>query len=259
MKKENWLKSKNIDDYNNSSNIFFDENVQNSIIEFVSNKELSKYKRNLIFEKKIKPAMEELISIIINRFKFVNTGEHKENLEVEVLTKTYEVLEKSRIHLDENKYYNESKGSSYSYFSRVVKNYLIQKQDKYQKTQKKINVTPFDNSGVTDYLEIDNEILDIEKLDLEDFISQMCKWFKNNLNNLFVKSEDKMICIAIIEILDNKSVNFENKSECIFMIVQHNYYQTYKINYVINIMKEKFFKLKNYYIDYYNIPKNLKI
>lgn len=259
MKKENWLEAKTYDDYDSSSNLFFDENVHNNIIDFIHNEENSKYKRNQIFSNEIKPAFEELISIIINRFQFKYTGEDLESLQVEVLTKTYEVLEKSRVNLKLNKYYNYSKGSSYSYFSRVVKNYLIQKQDKHQKIQKKLDITSFEDANQNFFSELDPEFIELETLDLEDLIFNVCRWFENNLDRLFIKNDDKKICIAVVEILNNKSVNFEKKSECIFMIVQHKYYETYKINYVLNIMKEKFFKLKNYYIEHYNIPKNLKV
>ena len=242
-KKKDWKESANVDDYSDDSYVYFTKETHDKICEYVHNN-LSEFERKKIYEKYIYPAFDELIKIQINTFNFYYTGVPQEALVQEVNVRMYEVLEESR--MEDDKYYDESYGSSYSYFSRVAKNYMIQKQTRHQKNKKKYGMESINDDEayfVETYYEEPTDI------DLSEFIEYLNLWLENNIDIIFDKKEDKQVAWSILEILQNDNIEINNKKLFYYMIKDQFGDDDYRINKVLNIFKEYYDAIKNEYLE----------
>lgn len=255
MKKENWIKAKSVDDYDESSNVYFTKETQEKIIEYIEGKHPI-FKRNMIYEKYIDHVFEEMVRIQINDFNFNDTGEDFESLVAETKVKLFNVLEDSRLSVDEEKGYDSKKGSAFSYFSRACKNYLIQKQKKYQELRNK-NIISSIEDDVTYY--IDNLAYEDEpELDYNELLQMTYNWFMKNYQDMFEKSEDKKICLAIISVLKNDAVDLEDKKTLMFMVKEQTNEDNYRVNKVLKEMKSIFNKIEQEYIKNSYVNANTK-
>jgi len=160
---------------------------------------------------------------------------------------------------------------AYSYFGTIVKNYLIIKDQKVYNT--KINTLEINN--VRDVLDGTNNLPphynlsrliendesmegdDVsfegykyrDKLDL--FINNFVEYCEKNLDNIFVKEEDKLIGKSVLEIFRNRN-NLEilNKRAVYIYLREMTNQDTSKITKANNILRKVFKEKFNYYLEY---------
>lgn len=257
MKKDQWIEAKSVNEYDDSSHVFFTKETQEKIIEYITNKDLSLPQRNKIYEKFIDSVFEELVLIMINTFNFKDTGEDVESLVAEVKVKLYNVLEDSRVNLELSKGYDDSKGSAYSYFSRTAKNYLIQKQKKNQDLQKKRTINSIEEEIIffSENLIINEDI----EVDFNELIEMTSAWFLNNIRTIFEKNEDVKIALSVVEVLKNNYTVVDDKKSLVYMIKQQCEEDSYRINKVINVMIQAYNQLKNEYLENFYFSKQKKV
>lgn len=249
--KADWKESKDVDSYSDDSYVYYTKEVHEKVCEFIHNDELSQFQRNKIYEKHIYPAFDEMVRIMINTYNFYYTGTDPESLVQEVNVKMYDVLETSR--KEENKYYDESYGSSYSYFSRVAKNYMIQKQSKHQDNKNKYGM---DSINEDESYYIETFFTEHDDVDLREFINYMNIWLKNNIDKIFDKEEDKKVAYGILDILENEDIEMNNPKLFFYMMKEQYGNDDYRINKVKNILREHYTDLKNQYLDNYYLDTN---
>lgn len=245
-RKKDWKESANVEDYSEDSNVYYTQEVHEKVCEYVHNDDLNAYQRKKIYENYIYDAFDEMVKIMINTYKFYYTGVEMSALIQEVNVKMYEVLETSR---KKEKYYDESYGSSYSYFSRVAKNYLIQKQRKHQDNKKKYGMDSI-NDDESYYIQTFYE--EIDDVDLSEFIDFLTEWLKNNIDVILDKEEDKKVGWGIIDVME-RQVEINNKKLFYYMIKEQYGDDDYRINKVLNIFKEYYDDIKNEYLKKYYV------
>lgn len=245
--KKDWNEAQNVEDYGSDSHVYYTKETHEKVCKFVHDDSLKRHQRDRIYQNYIYPAFDEMIRIMINTYNFNYTGTDIESLVQEVNVKMYDVLETSRI---EDKYYDESYGSSYSYFSRVCKNYLIQKQSKNQMRRNKYGM-----DSINDDESYYNETLYHEETDinLSEFIEFLCKWMENNIDVIFDKQEDINVAYSILDIIRNDSFEINNPKMFFYAMKHQVGDDDYRINKVKNILRDHYIALKNEYLDNYDV------
>lgn len=235
-----------LEDFDEQSYVYFTKEHQKAIIDFLDER-IPISKRNLIYRDMLYPTFEEMIKIIINTFDFKHTGEDEEFLIVETQNHIYEALMKSM--------FDESKGSAYTYFSRVIKNFLIQKQKKFQDNQRKYGLKSI-NDDESYYIE--NYYDESDDFDIVEFYNVFMKWF-NRHYLVFVekdKEDERLIIETIKMMLSDDSSVINNKKLFIFKLKEITKKEHYKINKVLNKLRDKYFKIKSIYSENYTIDYN---
>ena len=218
--------------------MYFDEVVQDAIIEYNTNPDNFTL-RNKIYQEKIHPAFDKLAENIINTFKFTYFDVPFEDVKHEVVAFLVMNIHK----------YDHTKGSkAFSYFSIVAKNYLILNNNnnyKKLKMQQDISTLDYETSKFTDNKEY--------ILDLTD---EIVEYFDKNIPNIFKKKRDIDIAYSIIEIIKRRDEieNF-NKKAIYILIREMTNVNTSKITSVINVFKKHYKTILN---DFYRggRPKN---
>lgn len=253
--KDQWIEAKDVGEYGENSYVYYTQETHDMVCEYIHNSDLKLFQRNKLYEKYIYPAFDEMIHIMINNYKFYYTGTDEESLAQEVNVKMYDVLETSR--QEDEKYYDKTLGSSYSYFSRVAKNYMIQKQSKNQNKKNKYGMESINDDEkyyIETFFESHNDI------DLGEFIGYLSTWLENNIEGLFEKIEDKNVAYGILDILNNNDFEINNPKMFFYAIKHQIGDDDYRINKVKNILKEYYIDLKNQYLDNYIVnTKKLEI
>ena len=209
--------------------MYFDEEVQNAIIEYNSSDEYSF--RNKIYRDKIHYAFDKLCENIINTFKFTYFDEPFEEVKNSVVAFLVMNIHK----------YDHTKGAkAFSYFSIVAKNYLILHNNsnyKKFKTHDNISVLDYTNSGKTYNL---NE----RREDLKDFMNEFIEYLDNEIPIIFKKKKNIDIAYAIIEIMKSRDeIEQFNKKALYILIREMTDVKTSDITKVVNIFKTHYIRL----------------
>ena len=211
-------------------NMYFDEAVQDAIVEY--NTSTNDSFRSRIYGEKIHYAFDKLSENIINTFKFTYFDDGFEDVKAEVVSFLVMNMHK----------YDHTKGSkAFSYFSIVGKNYLILHNNnnykRYKKTDKIEALDKQYGKKVNQY-----------EIDIDDFLTQIAKYFENNIHKFFKKKKDLDVAYAIIELIKRKDEieNF-NKKALYILIREMTNVETSHITKVTNTMKKQYRKLLNEY------------
>lgn len=184
-----------------------------------------------------------MIKILIHDGDFYYTGEDFESLVAEVEVHVWGVLNESN--------FDPELGRAYSYFTRTIINYLIQKQDSHQKMIDKYGLDSIDddeNYYIETYFE------DEEEFDINRVKTEFSHWMEENIDDLFEFDDEIEIAHAILNILKADETGIEKKRHFFFAIEQQTRNKNnYKINKVLNVLKTYYFKMKDIY------AKNLSI
>tara|TARA_R100001015_G_C4589062_1_gene144730 strand:- start:264 stop:974 length:711 start_codon:yes stop_codon:yes gene_type:complete len=214
--------------------LYFDEEVQNAIIEYNSSDNHTF--RNRIYGKKIHAAFDKLCENIINTFKFSYFDEPFEEVKNSVV---------SFLVMNIHKYDHTKGAKAFSYFSIVAKNYLIlHNNNNYKKfkTHDKIDVLDYRNSNFEHSLK--------ERRDnLKDFMNEFVKYLDNEIPIIFKKNKNINIAYAIVEIMKSREeIEQFNKKALYILIREMTDVKTSDITKVVNIFKKYYIKLaKEYY------------
>lgn len=238
MNKKGWKKS-NIEDFNESNNVYFTKDVENQIIKY-KYEDITKLERDKIYQDIIYPVFTEMILIMIHRFKFYQTGMDTETLTQVVNVHMYHQLNSCN--------FDPDNGKAYSYFSRMAKNKLIQLQDKNQRLYKKYGFESLnDDENFYENILYEEE----EKIDIKQFLNNFIKYLEDNVEKMFEKNDEISIAYNIINIMKEDKLVIENKKILYYMIKEQGDNRNYKINKVINTFKSHYERLKNIYLETY--------
>ena len=206
-------------------NMYFDENVQNAIVEYNSNPDNYDF-RNKTYRDKIHPAFDKLAENIINTFKFSYFDYPFQDVKNEVVAFMVMNLHK----------YDHTKGSkAFSYFSIVAKNYLILHNNANYKKLKitdEISVYSVKQKLVGNNLETEKHV---------DIVEELVRYFEQNIPTMFKKKKDIEIAYAIIELFKRKDEieNF-NKKALYVLIREMTNVETAHITKVANVLRKHY-------------------
>lgn len=190
--------------------------------------------RNKIFTEHIYLPFYKLSENIIHTFKFYYTDVDKiEDLKHELVS----VLLEEKI----MKFDPTNGAKAYSYFGTIVKRWLINYNNKNYKKLKKIG-----NFG--DIEESYEEDLNLDKPSsktLSNFIDEWVEHIYENLDEMFIKAEDKKIADAVLTIFKKRhDLDMFKKKALYIYIREMTDCDTPKLTKVVTVLKEDF--KKNY-------------
>jgi len=219
--------------------MYFDEDVQNAIIEY--NNKTDPVIRNKIYADRIAYALNKLCENIINTFKFSYFDAHYEDVKQEVLA--FLILNMHK--------YDHTKGfKAFSYFSVVAKNYLILNNNANYKKLKKHS--ELEATTVIKELSQLSQAIDtnITNSYIDDFIIEMIQYFNQTIPKIFKKERDISIAYSVLELLKKREEieNF-NKKSLYILIREMTDVETVHITKVVNIMKIHYKKISE---EFYN-------
>jgi len=221
------------------SKMYFTQETEDAIVRY--NKETDITKRHKIYEEHIKYAFDKLAENIINTFNFSYIRSQYKDIKTEVVSKMVIEMEK----------YDQSLGKAFSYFSIIVKNYLIiSNNEAYKELKITKSINESDDSENHDYDIIDetyeNEVTQTET---EEFVGLLVEYWENNITSVFKKNRDIEIAYAVIELFKNvNSLEFFNKKALYLLIREMTGHKTQYITRVINKMTSHYANVKNMYL-----------
>ena len=218
--------------------MYFGPEVEEAIIRYNLCEDQSE--RSKIYDQEVKYAFEKLTENIIHTFKFYYTdGQDLKTVQHDVISFLIEKLPK----------FTANKGKAFSYFSIVAKNYLILQNNKNFK--KLVDTTTIDS--VSDTLETNVT----GNSDLERFLLHYINYWDNNLENHFPRKQDKQIAAAMVELFRKReSLEIFNKKALYVYIREMSNASTQQITKMVKVMKEKYVKLYDAYLEHDYIPSN---
>lgn len=246
--KKSKFKTSNLEDFDSKSYVYFTQEHQQAVLDFIDEK-IPESTRFKIYNEILYPAFEEMIKIMINTFDFRYTGFDEEFLIIEVHNHIYEALNKAQ--------FNDDRGSAYTYFSRVIKNFLIQKQKKNQDLLRKYGMY-----SVNDDENYYQETLyyNEDEFDFRKFYSDFVLWLDKYKHEFIEKDkeDEKKIIENILRIMKEDDIIINNKKIFLIIIRQLTNQENYKINKIINKIKERYVKILSFYCDnnYINMNDN---
>lgn len=190
--------------------------------------------RNKIFTEHIYLPFYKLSENIIHTFKFYYTDVDKiEDLKHELVS----VLLEEKI----MKFDPTNGAKAYSYFGTIVKRWLINYNNKNYKKLKKIG-------NFQDIEESYEEDLNLDKPSsktLSNFIDEWVEHMYDNLDDMFLKPEDKKIADAVLTIFKKRhDLDMFKKKALYIYIREMTDCDTPKLTKVVTVLKEDF--KKNY-------------
>jgi len=219
---------------NKKEKIYFSKKTEDAIIEY--NSEDDQYKRNEIYETKIKFSFDKLVENIFNTFKFT----YFDNSPLEIQKETVSHLV-TNIHK-----FQAGKGKAFSYFSIVAKNYLIfHNNNNYKRFNQHVDIseTPSESSVC-----LQTEDAHHKDIQTQEFMKLIVNYWELNLSKIFNKQKDLNIAYAVIELFRNceRIENFNKKTLYLYIRELSNC-KTQQITKVINKMKSyQTIVMKNY-------------
>lgn len=219
---------------------YFYQKEENAVIDYINAD--SAEEKNLIFEESLRPALEQMIEIIIRRYKLYPKGEEFEETFDDALAFIITKIDR----------YKQENGKAYSYIQTICKNHLIGKINDLNKTM--VRNIPYED--------LSEELNESEKLsycmsdnssEVEELISVTIKEINEMIScedNKLTKNEI-MVGKAITEILNNWDELFNNfgsnkfnKSSILLYIKEVTNLPTKEVRNSMKKYKHLYFKTK---------------
>jgi hypothetical protein len=212
-----------------ATNMYFTTTTEKAIIAY--NLETDQLKRNRVYKEHIDYAFNKLVENIYHTFKFTYIDLPYEDIKCEVVAFLTEKIHK----------YTQGKGKAYSYFSRIVKNYLIiQNNSSYAKLKRRVETTVIDDDRD---LTLELSISSYQE-GLKDFVNQWVDWYDTNMENIFTNKRDILIADTILEIFRiRENIENFNKKSIYILIRERTGLKTQNITRVLNTMRKDFDKM----------------
>ena len=209
------------------SKVYFGTPVHDAIIEY--NKSEDTGFRHKIYTEQIHPAFMKLAENIINTFKFSYFSYGFRDLQEEVV---------SNLVLNMHKFDHNKGSKAFSYFSVVAKNYLILNNNaNYKKLKIHDDIDVLYGHGQDDEK--------IEKSPSTDVFKKTLKYFEENIERLFPKSQDRDIAESILYLCRHKdNIDNFNKKAIYIMISEMTDVKTSKITQVTNTFRKVYPKIQ---------------
>ena len=220
------------------SKVYFTTETEDAIVDY--SREKNPILKNIIYNERIKYPFEKLAENIINTFSFSYIPESYEDIKTAVVSHMLIQIDK----------YDKAKGKAFSYFSIMVKNYLIILNNQYYAELKShYSIQAGDKN---DQYEFDIMDEDHDKKNLKDenseFIKIIVEYWEKNIPFVFKKRRDMDIAQAVLELLSNvSSLEFFNKKALYLLIREMTGHKTQYITRVLTRMQTHYKSIKESY------------
>ena len=208
-----------------TKNYYWTEDTEQGIINY--NTSECHEEKNKIYKESLEYPFFKLTENIINTFKFSYFDDSFQDVQNECIS--FLVLNMHK--------YDHTKGSkAFSYFSVVIKNYLILNNNaNYKKLKTHASI---DNARGVHSQQL-NE-------DANIFIEESIDYFEDKIPHMFNKQKDRVIAYAIVDLMKiRESIEDFNKKALYILLREMTNVETAKITKVLNVMRKHMKVLHN--------------
>jgi len=216
--------------------MYFTEDTENAIVKY--NDSTSSRERNLIYNEHLRKPFEKLVENIIHTFKFYYFDIPLKDVKHEVISFMITRLDK----------YKQGKGKAFSYFSVVVKNWLIcHNNANYKKLKTHADVLDLKHKDVKKVVYCDSEA---ERETKRLFFDSIVEYWDNNVDQVFKKQRDKNIAYSILELMAKvDTIEIFNKKALYILLREISGAKTQHITKVLNTMKSHYVNIESQWTD----------
>jgi len=216
--------------------MYFTEDTENAIVRY--NDSTSSRERNLIYNELLRKPFEKLVENIIHTFKFYYFDIPLKDVKHEVISFMITRLDK----------YKQGKGKAFSYFSVVVKNWLIcHNNANYKKLKTHADVLDLKHKDVKKVVYYDSEA---ERETKRLFFDSIVEYWDNNVDQVFKKQRDKNIAYSILELMAKvDTIEIFNKKALYILLREISGAKTQHITKVLNTMKSHYVNIESQWTD----------
>ena len=216
--------------------MYFTEETEEAIVRY--NDSTNTRERNQIYNESLRKPFEKLVENIIHTFKFYYFDIPLEDVKHEVISFMITRLDK----------YKQGKGKAFSYFSVVVKNWLIcHNNANYKKLKTHADVLDLKHKDVKKVVYYDSEA---ERTQKKLFFESIIEYWNNNVDQVFKKQRDINIAYSILELMSKvDTIEIFNKKALYILLREISGAKTQHITKVLNTMKSHYVKIENQWTD----------
>lgn len=207
--------------------MYFTEETEQAIVDY--NAATSHRDRNQIYNDHLRKPFEKLVENIIHTFKFYYFDIPLEDVKHEVISFMITRLGK----------YKQGKGKAFSYFSVVVKNWLIcHNNGNYKKMKTHNDVLDLKHK---DAKSVTYEDSDFKREQDKQFFEGIISYWDSNIDRVFKKDRDKTIANSILELMSKvDTIEIFNKKALYILLREISGAKTQHITKVLNTMKNHY-------------------
>jgi len=207
--------------------MYFHEGTEQAIIDYNATDDWRT--KNAIYNAHLRQPFEKLVENIIHTFKFYHFDVPTETVKHEVISFMITRLDK----------YKQGKGKAFSYFSVVVKNWLIcHNNANYKKMKTHTDVIDLKHKDVK---KVVYEEKAIENEDKKMFYNSIIDYWQENTEKVFKKQRDIDIAYSILDLMSRvESIEIFNKKALYILLREISGAQTQHITKVLNVMRNHF-------------------
>jgi len=207
--------------------MYFTEDTEQAIIDYNATDDWRE--KNLIYNESLRKPFEKLCENIIHTFKFYHFDVPSEDVKHEVISFMITRLGK----------YKQGKGKAFSYFSVVVKNWLIcHNNANYKKMKTHTDVVDLKHKDVK---KVTYENNDVELEDQKTFYNSVIEYWDHNIPKVFKKQRDINIAHSILDLMTRvDSIEIFNKKALYILLREISGSQTQHITKVLNVMRSHY-------------------
>jgi len=182
--------------------------------------------KNIIYNASLRRPFEKLCENIIHTFKFYHFDVPSEDVKHEVISFMITRLGK----------YKQGKGKAFSYFSVVVKNWLIcHNNANYKKMKTHTDVVDLKHKDVKKVTYENNHV---EVQEQKTFYNSIIDYWDQNIPKVFKKQRDIKIAHSILDLMTRvDSIEIFNKKALYILLREISGSQTQHITKVLNVMR----------------------
>ena len=216
--------------------MYFHEGTEQGIVDY--NVATSWRERNDIYNEHLRAPFEKLVESIIHTFKFYYFDVPTEDVKHEVISFMITRLGK----------YKQGKGKAFSYFSVVVKNWLIcHNNANYKKLKTHADVLDLKHKDVKKVVYWDSES---ERETKRIFFDSVIEYWNNNVDQVFKKQRDINIAYSILELMSKvDTIEIFNKKALYILLREISGAKTQHITKVLNTMKSHYVNIEHQWTD----------
>ena len=211
--------------------MYFTEETEQAIIRYNDTNDWRV--KNQIYNDHLRAPFEKLVESIIHTFKFYYFDVPTEDVKHEVISFMITRLDK----------FQAGKGKAFSYFSGVVKNWLIcHNNGNYKKLKTHNDVIDLKHKDAKMMTYEDNQ----EELQAQNlFFNSIIQYWEENIDKTFKKDRDKRIAWSILELMDRvDTIEIFNKKALYILLREISGVKTQHITKVLNVMKGHYSNLE---------------
>ena len=207
--------------------MYFHEGTEQAIVDYNATDDWRE--KNAIYNANLRQPFEKLVENIILTFKFYYFDIPLEDVKHEVISFMITRLGK----------YKQGKGKAFSYFSVVVKNWLIcLNNNNYKKMKTHTDVIDLKHDDAKKVVYEDKEMMQEQS---KAFFGQIITYWEDNIEKVFKKDRELTIAWSVIELMSRvDSIEIFNKKALYILLRELSGAKTQHITKVLNTMKSHY-------------------